>query len=692
MRSLRERRARVVIVLVVLGVGTALFLALWPRSQTELSPVDRAIREFEKGVSLEPENERANNLLANAYEQAGRLPDAIDHFEVSAERFPAESWPLIGLGRALMALERHDEALLKIEQGLEQDPDQEGAYRLLAEALQESKDLPAVVSRYREGARRLPDDGWRWGILGLALLESGARTGALDALEEAVSVSTAAREFFHMKLIRLYREDGEFERAVGLLQAAAEADTEQVWPVAELGSLYRSAFQCDDAMAVVSGVSAPESREDQARLWEETALIHRCLGEPDRALEQMKRAAASLPNSARLQMAAGAILRDRGNWEEAIAHYRRASELPPGRPEYRFLLAQVLREAGRLKEARSELKRIVVLVPAGDRIRGRVAREFEALARQEGLQFEGTREALREDRSGEAIENAELALEVDPTWASSYHLLSQLKMKTGGLEAALAVYRRALEANPNEPWPHIGMARLYREAQQVEKALSVAQQAFAISSQGEISAEVFEELGLAYEARGEPEEAVSNFKRAVAVAPDAARSWALLANALREQGNLEESLDAYRRAASTSTARPVHHFLFGRALWESGEAPEALEQLTRAIEEAPDTARWVALAGEVLAETGETRQALAYYRQAVRLASGEPTYRFEMAVLLQELGQLEEAERELRLVMAEVPPSRSLWRKAAARLGLDPDQIFADPLEPSSTESRQPPP
>ena len=172
------------------------------------------------------------------------------------------------------------------------------------------------------------------------------------------------------------------------------------------------------------------------------------------------------------------------------------------------------------------------------------------------------------------------------------------------------------------------------------------------------------DLGVAYQARGEVELAIREYRRALAQDPDFIRAWINLGNASLELGRTNEAIAAYERAFQFAPSDPE---VLNNLAWALHDQPQSLgraEQLIRgavaqnpapryfyldtlgaillkkgALEEAND----VLAAGLSQVPAGENRgrAALLYHLGLLRLAQGNPraaAQLFKEAALLDPMG------------------------------------------------------
>lgn len=118
--------------------------------------------------------------------------------------------------------------------------------------------------------------------------------------------------------------------------------------------------------------------------------------------------------------------------------------------------------------------------------------------------------------------------------------------------------------------------------------------------------------------------AASLAESALAGAPERADLWHLLGIARRQMNRLDGAIQAFERAAEADPARATLHFNLGQAYAAAGRAADAVQRLDRALALDPALVR----------------------------------ARFELGAILRAQGDLERAERELRLCLSQADDAR----------------------------------
>ncbi len=257
----------------------------------------------------------------------------------------------------------------------------------------------------------------------------------------------------------------------------------------------------------------------------------------------------------------------------------------------------------------------------------------------------------------EAARSLERAIAIDGTYVPALVRLADLRLESDPSRAR-ELYERAREHDPDDPAPHLGLARVARR-------------------------------------QGDQAAAQEHLRRAVALDPDWAEARYALAMHLRLAGLDEEAEDHLKAWAS---ARPgprspdpvmqrVHAIAPGHAAMQEeamrlaadGRLEEAEAMLRRAIAFDPSGATARRRLGMVLLRQGRTDEAIGMLEEATARDPEDPESRLWLGRALAEAGRAEEAERRFREVIARHPGHAGahvhlgdlIFRRGDAAAGID---------------------
>ena len=130
-------------------------------------------------------------------------------------------------------------------------------------------------------------------------------------------------------------------------------------------------------------------------------------------------------------------------------------------------------------------------------------------------------------------------------------------------------------------------------------------------------------LGLALAGRGQVDEAIAHYRKALEIKPDDVEAHTNLGNALAGSGQFEEAIAHYRKALEIKPDFAEIHANLGNALAGSGQFEEAIAHYRKALEIKPDFAEIHANLGNALAGSGRLDETLTHYQKALDLASAQ---------------------------------------------------------------------
>jgi tetratricopeptide (TPR) repeat protein len=168
------------------------------------------------------------------------------------------------------------------------------------------------------------------------------------------------------------------------------------------------------------------------------------------------------------------------------------------------------------------------------------------------------------------------------SWYAHFYKGTKFLDEPGGLETALHELNIAARLNPTHP-------------------------------------ETFNNLGLAYDKRGMPREALAAFQRAIQVDSTYVEAWYNLAFFLQRDADYRSAIRLYLRVLELQPYFPSGHFNLGICYFRLGQMSHATTHLQMVTELQPHNAEAHNQLGIVLAEQGNLAGALAEFSEALRI-------------------------------------------------------------------------
>ena len=185
-------------------------------------------------------------------------------------------------------------------------------------------------------------------------------------------------------------------------------------------------------------------------------------------------------------------------------------------------------------------------------------------------------------------------------------------------------------------------------------------------------------LGLLLAGKGAMDAAIQEYAEALRIAPHYAETWSNLGNALLAKGRLADAMEHYRRALEINPGMAQVHHNLGIALGAAGRTDEAISEYSEALRLAPGRAETHNNIGYAMQTKGRMEDALDHYRKAIGINPDyvEALNNLGMALGLQ--GRLDEAIGYFARAQRVDPRSARTWcnlGSAYSRKG-DPDNAI----------------
>jgi Flp pilus assembly protein TadD len=248
-----------------------------------------------------------------------------------------------------------------------------------------------------------------------------------------------------------------------------------------------------------------------------------------------------------------------GDHRGAERNFRRGLELAPDNVELHNALGWTLFQDGRTADAVAEYRRALALDPKHAKAHNNLALALVELGELD-----------------EAADHYRAALAIEPT-AEIYSDLGFIMAQQGKADDARAAYAKALELDPSCPSAHVNLA----VAAVRDGDLAAAEQHYRQALAGRPSAETHNGLGYVLAQQGRADEAIAEFRQAIAADAAFTPAYNNLAETLVQQNHLAEAADAYRQSLARKPSAAVYSAL-GDVLRRLGKPAEAAEQFSKA--------------------------------------------------------------------------------------------------------------
>jgi len=126
-------------------------------------------------------------------------------------------------------------------------------------------------------------------------------------------------------------------------------------------------------------------------------------------------------------------------------------------------------------------------------------------------------------------------------------------------------------------------------------------------------------LGNALLKKGNVEEAIAHYQKALQIKPDFAEAHYNFGHALLKKGNVDEAIAHYQKALTINPDNAEAHNNFGNALLQKGNVDEAIAHFKKALQIKPDDADAHNNFGNAFLQQGQIAEAIAHYQKALAI-------------------------------------------------------------------------
>jgi Flp pilus assembly protein TadD len=451
-----------------------------------------AVDTLQAGLHLDPNSMRLNYLLGLTLFSSGQIEESLRPLERSTELDSKALEPHLILGTALAQLQRQGEARVQWKAALRIDPGSTVALDGLGKSLIAAGEYGAAVSLLRTAKRNeeLTLD------LALAYDRGGMLERSSETLVAALRTSPSSVRLTDA-LARVYVQQRRSDTAAKLLKESLAAHPNDVegqriyLPILVLSGEFSAA----QPIAVKLLALDPHNFEVLFL----NGVIEHQYGHYDAAREHLKQAIAMAPDDSYSHYYMGLTLIGLDDSVGARAELEKAVTLDPANAEAHFQLANILRSSGDKDSAQEQSK---------------IAQQLFVMRSQHFVAQPKATEAAK-------------------------------KLAAGDIQGAIALYREAVEAAPQDASIAYKLALAFDKAGDTEAERTTLEQTLHIDPTMAVAQN---QLGYVLSRGGDVPDAEKHFHLAVQSAPAYTAAWVNYAAALAVESRLEEAEKALSTA------------------------------------------------------------------------------------------------------------------------------------------------
>jgi len=238
--------------------------------------------------------------------------------------------------------------------------------------------------------------------------------------------------------------------------------------------------------------------------------------------------------------------------------------------------------------------------------------------------------------------------------------------RTRVYESQETLWNDMLAKNPNCGVGYANLGFAFLQKGQADEAIEQFQKALEINPN---DMDAHNDLGMALDEIGQMDDAIAQYQKALEINPDNAGAHNNLGNTLFRKGQLAEAIEQYQKAVKINPKDAEAHGNLGAAFFQMGRLDDAIAQYQKALEINPNYAEAHNNLGNALLQNGQLGRAIEEFQKAVKINPKFAQAHGNLGLAFFQNGQLEEAITECQEALRLNPnlgPVRDTLEKAEA--------------------------
>ena len=184
---------------------------------------DRAIQDFDKAISINPDKADYYSNRGNAYSGKGEYDRAIQDHDKAISINPNKADYYSSRGVAYRKKGLHDRAIQDFDKAISINPDDADYYSNRGNALDDKGEYDRAIQNYDKAISIAPDSADYYSNRGNALSKKGEHDRAIQEYDKAISINPDDADYYFNRGVA-YNKKGEYDRAIQDYDKAIELD------------------------------------------------------------------------------------------------------------------------------------------------------------------------------------------------------------------------------------------------------------------------------------------------------------------------------------------------------------------------------------------------------------------------------------------------------------------------------------
>ena len=496
--------------------------------QAELAQdTDRAIREYQAALKADPASQAVKARLASLYFSQGDVPNAIRYANQVGEGVSQDGQLLTQMAGILASAGQGERALTLLDRAIDLDTSSGDPYFTKGLLLLNLKRQPEAEQAIRAGLTRAPQSAVGHYHLGRILLDMGKWEEAAASLDRAIAVN-ASFESAYIALASIYESRQLQDRAATVLRKYLQSVNPRSRDVRhQLVRLYVAAKDFQGARKELNDLLAEDPSDIDAQL--RLALLYGEEKDFPKAIDQLTQVLRARPTELKIRDYLGYLYEETKDTKKAIETYTFNVQLEPTYFEGHLHLGLLFYRLKQFPDAITHLTKAITLNP----------KQPEAHIVL-GLTY------LQHEQFNEAAKALEEGISQNPKSADLHFNLGTVYDKLNRFDDVVRAMETTINLDPHhaDALNYLGYSYAERGVK-IDQALTLTKKAVALKPSNGYYIDSF---AWALFKSGSISEALTEMKRAVALAGDDPVLYEHLGDIYAQQRNLSDARESWLRS------------------------------------------------------------------------------------------------------------------------------------------------
>ena len=246
------------------------------------------------------------------------------------------------------------------------------------------------------------------------------------------------------------------------------------------------------------------------------------------------------------------------------------------------------------------------------------------------------------------------------------------------LPSALDAYKRAVEADPQNPDRYLDYTRLLMDLDRTDEASKLVEQGISSADATEDPYALDLRLGVLRLKQARFDEARSAFNQAIALHPELVLGYVAQAQSYMQQGSDEDAMEWLLKARSKLPQDATLEYYFGLVSLRLGRLPEAEAALKNSARLQPDVVESHSQLGKLYSQTDRFTEAKVEFERVIALSPLNSNAHYQLSKIYARLGDTKKA--------AEMADAARGLMQAQREAGLARQKSRSAPFQPTDTK------